>query len=160
MGKDMTKGARGWSGIRAAVDAEIEVKSIDHGFQIRMTKLKDSEDNRTYSFFLLPVIVGTDEDGEPISSCVIKSTTDFSMPTQPERTGKWEKYIIKAINQLANTEGKACEEEIINFAVNMEPIPSKRDQRKSSAIRAFKKLIEEKYYTVNDGIVLVSDKVS
>lgn len=158
MGKDMTKGARGWSGLRAAVDAEMEVKSTGHGFQIRMTKLKDGGDNQTYSFHLVPVTIGTDEDGDSITSCVIKSTTDFSIPIKPERTGKWEKNVIKAVKQLTDQAAHVLVDTVIDCAVNMEPVPINRDQRKSSARRAFKKLIEEKYYVLNDGIVLIPEK--
>ena len=46
-GKDETKGSRGWSGIKARVDAQIEVKkreSSDHVRDILMDKLRDGDE--------------------------------------------------------------------------------------------------------------------
>lgn len=43
-GKDLSRGARGWSGLRAAADAEIEVSRQGTGRLARSTKQKDGED--------------------------------------------------------------------------------------------------------------------
>lgn len=69
-GKDATRGARGWSGIKAAADAEIEISVSDSVRLIALTKLKDGDDSKRWSFRLATVTLGTDSDGDPISSCV------------------------------------------------------------------------------------------
>ena len=123
IGKDAARGARGWSGVRAAVDAEVEVKPIDSGFQIRVTKLKDGMDGLRHCFELSSVNLGVDEDDEPINSCVIKSiditTTAIA---QLKITGKWDKNIVKAFKQLVNDDGMALESAVIDCAVNMEAL--------------------------------------
>ncbi len=70
-GKDATKGARGSSALRAAVDSEIEVANRG----IRPTKQRDMEIGQTIGFKLVPVQLGIDSDGDPITSCVVKEST-------------------------------------------------------------------------------------
>jgi hypothetical protein len=62
-GKDAHRGSRGWSGIRAAVDAELEVtRDEDSGArQIRTTKQKDGEDGLKWGFKLETILLGLDE---------------------------------------------------------------------------------------------------
>lgn len=70
-GKDLARGARGWSGLRAAVDAEIMVKRVDDSVRMaKVTKAKDGADGAEYYFRLAPVAVGVDSDGDVITSCV------------------------------------------------------------------------------------------
>jgi hypothetical protein len=69
-GKDRTLGARGWSGLRAAVDTEIEISPGE----IRVTKQRDMEIAGTFGFALESVPLGVDTDGDPITSCVVLPT--------------------------------------------------------------------------------------
>jgi AAA domain len=71
-GKDATKGARGWSGLRAAADAEIEITRNGDFRAATVTKLKDAGDYENFAFKLKVVELGNDLDGEPESSCVIE----------------------------------------------------------------------------------------
>ena len=72
-GKDLHRGARGWSGIRAAADAEIEVtRDEDTGERaIRIAKQKDGEDGLMFGFSLDIVLVGMDLDGDDETSCIV-----------------------------------------------------------------------------------------
>lgn len=70
-GKDSSKGARGWSGLKGAVDFEFEVRKEQDVHILRNVKQKDGEDGAEYGFTLMPVDLGEDLDGEPQSSCVI-----------------------------------------------------------------------------------------
>lgn len=70
-GKDATKGARGHSSLRAAIDAEYEVLNEGGRRTVTVTKMKDGEDGARYAFHLTPVCVGMDEDGDAITSCVV-----------------------------------------------------------------------------------------
>lgn len=73
-GKDASKGARGWSGLRAAADAEIEVVREATGRYLRLSKSKDGEDGLEWGFDLEVVTLGHDEDMDPITSCVVVET--------------------------------------------------------------------------------------
>lgn len=72
-GKDVTKGARGWSGLRAAVDAEIAVQRDPQTGRrwVTLTKEKDGVDGLEIDFALRVVPLGYDSDGDLLTSCVI-----------------------------------------------------------------------------------------
>jgi hypothetical protein len=74
-GKDSSKGARGWSGLRAAADVELEVVRADEARSLSVTKQKDGEDGAEFAFKLQTVVLGIDEDGEEITSCVVEHGT-------------------------------------------------------------------------------------
>lgn len=67
-GKDRAKGARGHSLLRAATDTEIE---ISEG-QIKVTKQRDLDKAWASPFTLETVTLGTDADGDPITSCTVR----------------------------------------------------------------------------------------
>lgn len=73
-GKDTAKGARGHSLLRAATDTEIEIKKDEatSTATARLSKQKDGEEGDEFAFTLERVTVGTDEDGEDITSCVVE----------------------------------------------------------------------------------------
>lgn len=73
-GKDASKGARGWSGLRAAADAELEVIRNTAGRCMRTSKQKDGDDTGSWGFGLQVVNIGMDSDGDIISSCVVTET--------------------------------------------------------------------------------------
>lgn len=71
-GKDQGKGARGHSSLRAAVDTEIEV-SMDGSMRLATTKKqRDLEGGKVAAFTLNVVNLGDDQDGEPITSCIVQ----------------------------------------------------------------------------------------
>lgn len=84
-GKDTTKGARGHSSLKAAVDTEI---TITQGL-IKATKQRDLPLGEPIGFRLEPLEVGRTEDGEAITSCLVKpASVDFaiSKPRLNERS--------------------------------------------------------------------------
>lgn len=76
-GKDLTKGARGWSGLKGAMDAMLEVSRIEGSDlrKVRVEKAKDDSDGAEWPFTLDVVHLGVDEDLDPVSSCVIRWQT-------------------------------------------------------------------------------------
>ena len=112
-GKDETRGARGWSGIKAAVDAELEVTRSDRDHVATLTKLKDGEDGAEFSFRLMSVPLGFDEDNEPITSCVVShGDIPARMIKARKRMGEIEKAIYEVVGEMPGwTEyDDACEE--------------------------------------------------
>lgn len=74
-GKDLTRGARGHSSLRAAVDTELELR-IDGDTQVlRLTKSRDGRDGIEFVFRREKVVLGHDEDLDEISSCVVVPIT-------------------------------------------------------------------------------------
>ncbi len=75
-GKDDTKGARGHSSLKAAADTEFEVVRTDDRRAMRLSKQKDGEDSMDMGFELSVITLGLDEDGDPITSCVVEHNED------------------------------------------------------------------------------------
>lgn len=72
-GKDTGKGARGHSSLLGALDTEIHVEELDDGVRIAtITKQKDGEEGLTAAYTLARVDLGTDLDGEIVSSCIVE----------------------------------------------------------------------------------------
>ena len=71
-GKDATKGLRGHSSLNAALDAVIEVTRDGDRREWKASKVKDGADGEAHPFRLEVVHLAPDEDGEPVSSCVVR----------------------------------------------------------------------------------------
>jgi hypothetical protein len=72
-GKDASRGARGHSLLRAATDTEIEV-TRDEATKIataRVTKQREFPTDGIMAFTLCSVELGIDQDGDPITSCIV-----------------------------------------------------------------------------------------
>lgn len=86
-GKDTARGARGWSGLRAAVDFEFQVVREGNVHALVNTKQKDGEDGMEFGFTLTEVVLGADEDGEDIKSCVVAHSDRVPLSSLTARTG-------------------------------------------------------------------------
>lgn len=82
-GKDGAKGLRGWSGIKGALDVEIQVERAEQYRGATISKMKDGKgEGDEFSFELISVTLGQDEDGEDITSCVISDGAQRVSPGQ------------------------------------------------------------------------------
>ncbi|MCE3118707.1 helicase RepA family protein [Enterobacter sp. ASE] len=88
-GKDDTKGARGSSAFRAALDAEFNVRREGEGGAIILTctKMKDAEEPRATAFDLSEVEVFKDKDGDAVASLVLRDTPREPQEPDPELAG-------------------------------------------------------------------------
>lgn len=88
-GKDEARGARGHSSLRAAVDSEIEISRQDGQTisTVRVTKQRDMPIGEPMPFSLVPVTLGTDRRGKPITSCVVRHE-DSIMANSPRKAGR------------------------------------------------------------------------
>lgn len=70
-GKDQAKGARGWSGIRAHIDTEIEVAEKDGVRSVTVTKQRELPGKGETIYFKLEIIeMGITKFGEAATTCV------------------------------------------------------------------------------------------
>lgn len=161
-GKDATKGARGWSGVRAACDAELEVVRSEAGRALRLTKNKDGEDGLEWGFDLEIVQIGVDEDLEPITSCVVIET---AMPVigagALRKLGPVEKIINAVVQEFAVAQSSGIEvAQVLAEAVKRMDPPEdrKRDTRKQRARRALEALCngdDAPYYLGDDACLTI-----
>jgi hypothetical protein len=161
-GKDASKGARGWSGLRAAADAELEVVREATGRSLRLTKSKDGEDGMAWGFDLEIITVGVDEDMDPITSCVV---IEAQMPVPgagpARKLGPVEKAVNDVIQEfaVAQTEGIEVGPVLAEAVKRIEPpADGKRDTRKQRARRALEALCagdDAPYWIADDGCITI-----
>jgi hypothetical protein len=72
-GKDATKGLRGHSSLFAALDAAVEVSRDGERREWKVAKAKDGEDGAGHPFGLPVVQLPPDDEGEPVTSCVVRA---------------------------------------------------------------------------------------
>jgi phage/plasmid primase-like uncharacterized protein/KaiC/GvpD/RAD55 family RecA-like ATPase len=88
-GKDAAKGARGWSGIRAHIDTEIEVSEKEGTRSVTVTKQRELPSKGETIYFKLEVIeMGKTKFGGPATTCV-------AVPDQEAATTKPHKKPTK-----------------------------------------------------------------
>jgi hypothetical protein len=73
-GKDLARGARGHSSLRAASDTELEVTKGEGGSCLAITKSRDEEDRARFGFRLEPVELGVNAKGRAVTTCVAVET--------------------------------------------------------------------------------------
>jgi hypothetical protein len=161
-GKDASRGARGWSGIKAAADAEIEVVKKGANHCAYVTKMKDGEDGMEFSFELVSIKLGCNENGDQITSCVVEHSDKKFLrkdvngkSTSTKQMGSNQKMICLAAGELgASTKEGASMEAIIDQVINSipyDPAIIQKDQRRPHVIRALEKLCD-------NGVLVVRGK--
>lgn len=157
-GKDDTKGARGWSGLKAAADVELEVKRDKDGAQrsVTITKMKDGEDNAAQGFKLRSVVMGKDEDGDDITSCVVEYN-EAGQVSKAQKLGHNQATLMRALADLQGfNSGQGIEEEkLIAATVEMLHLKegARQDMRPTRAKEALTALIGSKCVFVENGLV-------
>jgi hypothetical protein len=143
-GKDAAKGARGWSGLRAAADAEIEVLRDEATGQrsLRLSKNKDGEDGLQWGFELQIVQLGVDEDLDPITSCVV-AEAELKASQGGKPMGPVETVVHAVVMEMAESQNSGIEVgPVIAEAIKRlpEPVDGKRDTRRQRIRRAIETL--------------------
>ncbi len=102
-GKDAGRGMRGHSSVHAGLDAVIEVSRTGDRREWKIEKAKDDRDGQTFPFRLRVVEVGEDEDGDPITSCVIAEVDAGDIAEQAPRRpphGGNQRIVFDALGPL------------------------------------------------------------
>lgn len=96
-GKDSTKGVRGWSGVKANADGLILVEDPDaDGLRLFTTdKVKNGMAGERFAFRLDVIQLGLDEDGDPITSCVVQEEHQPAGRTKAYRADPPEVVLLK-----------------------------------------------------------------
>lgn len=143
-GKDATRGARGWSGTRAAADVEIEIAKNDRQHTATITKMKDGEDGAEFGFRLIPILLGHDEDGDEITSCIV-SPCEVVAREPAIRRGANQRAVIEAFHDLITVPGGGVAiDAVLDHAVDLLPVEEgKRDRRREYAKRALREIINQ-----------------
>lgn len=158
-GKDTSKGARGWSGLRAAADVEIEVIRDGDDRVASITKMKDGTDGADYGFRLLTQVLGMDEDDEPVTSCVVEATDAKRPPPKAAKRGttldSTENAVMATLNQLLTVGGESVSVHEVSTVASgimpFDPATGKKDKRSELVSKAIGRLRDEGRLVVVDG---------
>lgn len=146
-GKNAAAGARGWSGVRAAVDTEIEVTDTSAGHCAEITKQRDlSSKGERIGFQLKVINVGVTKWGKPATSCVVMPA-DAPVKKVNKRTSGIAKLVLEYI---ACNKGKVKKAEIVSH------LDGKHDS--SSVYRKIQDLVDDKSLVDSDGYVSLVPK--
>jgi putative DNA primase/helicase len=89
-GKDAAKGARGWSGIRAHIDTEIEVTEKEGTRSVTVTKQRELPSKGDTIYFKLEIIeMGTTKFGSPATTCVAIPDEEANTTTTPKKESEF-----------------------------------------------------------------------
>jgi phage/plasmid primase-like uncharacterized protein len=101
-GKDAAKGLRGHSSLFAALDAAVEVTRDGDRREWSIAKSKDGEDGIAHPFRLAVVELGIDQDGDPLTSCVIEPAerTEDAMRKANLPKGGNQQIVLCALRDL------------------------------------------------------------
>ena len=102
-GKDTDKGLRGWSGLLANADGLIMLDNpVDDTRGGSVVKVKDGRSGDAFGFELVVVEIGTDDDGDPVTTCVVETcepATKSSGSRRADRLGPKQEVMLRAIRQ-------------------------------------------------------------
>jgi hypothetical protein len=100
LGKDETRGARGHSSLKCALDTELEVSAQAGGLRIAtVTKQRDFPSGTRFGFRLRVVELGRDTDGDPVTSCVVEVAEDVPTASKQHPTGKNQQLLLAALHE-------------------------------------------------------------
>lgn len=114
-GKDASRGARGWSGLRAALDVEAEIDRDDDLRVLRITKSRDGSDVQAGMCFRLHGReIGTNTYGEPVTAVVVEHLAD-------EDAAKRGKRLSPKARAALNVLWEAIKDRTKSFPIADEP---------------------------------------
>lgn len=97
-GKDHSKGARGHSSLRAAVDTELLVEGLHNPRTLTVTKQRDLPTAEPMALSLEPVTVGQDHEAhEAITACIVRHSD--APPARKAPSGKQQAVLLAELEQ-------------------------------------------------------------
>ena len=160
-GKDATKGLRGHSSLYAALDGAIEVTRNGDRREWAIDKAKDGEDGVRRAFKLLTVDVGKDDDGEPVTSCVL--VPDDSLPNARLKLphGGTQKIVYDALGPLLRASqhfgkgkapsGRPCVDVEAAILACADRLTCRPDQKQFQARRAINAMVANGIFQTGEG---------
>ena len=106
-GKDVAKGARGSSSLRAATATEIEVEPSEGYSVARVTKQRDLEVAGEFAFSLQVVELGVNPRGGVVSSCVVVEHVPDIISKRPSKPrGAAQNLCYGCLEKVIREQGK------------------------------------------------------
>jgi hypothetical protein len=116
-GKDATRGMRGHTSLFAALDAVVEVVRDGDSRTWRVGKSKDGADGAEHAFRLDVVPLGDDEDGDPVSSCVVVQCDQQAQ--KAKRLTAAQRAGLSSLSDACNEQGQ-FDEDTLTYGTHIE----------------------------------------
>lgn len=106
-GKDASRGLRGHSSLAGALDTALEVTRTGAQRGWKLHKQKDGDDSNSHAFALTIVELGTDTDGEAVTSCVVRQCKDVEAEVKSAKVpiGGNQRLVWDAVGELLRKRG-------------------------------------------------------
>lgn len=83
-----------------------------------MTKQRDLPSGQVFAFELEPQVIGHDEDGDPVTSCLVKHLEDGAAPKQRPKAGQQ----LLLLNALEARQRDAGDKQLLWSTTELEPL--------------------------------------
>lgn len=149
-GKDASKGMRGASALPAAVETSIKITEKNNIHTLEIDKQKDLSKGNKMTFELETVELGIDDEGDPVTSCVVHHNSDIEN-LDDNKQGRPPEYLASSLleflpqSTVSDWQKKAA---------------SKSKMSKSTFTRLKKQLIKGSDYENRDGTLVSIEKQS
>lgn len=161
-GKDRGRGARGWSGMKAALDTEIEIAHEGKIRRATITKQKDGEGGKCFPFKLRVVDLEENAKGKKKSSCVVEYLSPSSQLQEEIPQSKWGKNLYDSYQHFTEFGNIFVPiKDLIQEAVRRDtsgPInlqPGSRDRRIDTIKATFNNLVEKGFFCKENGFAYI-----
>ena len=92
---------RGHTALMGALDCQIAVsRDADNNIVVTVERMKDGEEGETFALALERVEVGTDEDGEAITSCVVIDAEAAARPASNKKLSDRQQNCLTILRDL------------------------------------------------------------
>ena len=172
-GKEQARGMRGSSLLLAAVDTAIKVEHNEKtGNRVAtIDKQRDHALAKPISFTLEPVQIGTDEDGDPTTSCIVKPTSETPATAQKILTGDKKiamdalhHVLIRTGKQIQNRQGIPNGAKCVGIDDFRKEFYARKDGEKETKQRAFNraksKLEDAGLIAYREGLVWIANRTA
>jgi hypothetical protein len=148
-GENTSSRGRGSSAVPAAMDAII----LCNKGLLTFTKMKDGAIPEPIEFKLMPVEIGTDEDGQPVTSCVVEYGARAQKHRVPVLTGQ-ERIIVRLLD---DTESKSeligdLRKRFYDYRRNLDPEVT-TNALKNAYLKAIPSLIEKQVLRQDENLI-------
>jgi hypothetical protein len=100
-GKNIEQGARGHSSLFAAADCVLRIS--DHLAVVE--KVRDGVAGEQFPFSLEPIDLGTDEDGDELTTCILSHVGTYHEPKPPKGIGANQRIVLTQLSALISASG-------------------------------------------------------
>ncbi len=149
-GKDASRGMRGHSSLRGAVDFAIECSRVDgpskYDAQMRLDKVKDEEAGKVIPFTMQRVTLGVDDDGDFITSLVVvephaqDNMPTVQKPTETEKSARDDEFVWNWIRKENEAGGFPSKRSVSSQFKEMQP-QLRKDLKRDEVRDAIERLV-------------------